>query len=249
LDLDGTRLVIHRMTDPGGILILPVYEFVVIDLVTGEEQIIEDMDWDHNGGYKLSGDYLVFMHDQGEIDTEVLSLELSAHMDVIDIRDGERWRAASNIRVPGGPDIFVKDGRFVWMEYRRGGFEARVRAYDPSTRSLETVIDTLNPDGEDAWLAGVGEQHALISRVHGRTDSGVLLGETRSFDLLSDDGETRTVVAFPNTLLEPQTYFPDCHLAEPYVVWTDPYDGELVIYNIETEETRRFDPQVLLEGE
>ena len=186
----------------------------------------------------VDGDNLVLMHDR-DIDVNIRSLELGAHIDSINLVTGERKRVAKNIRVSGsGGRLFQAGGRIAWRQFKSGGFKSKVVEYDVRTGRKRTLIDNLDRDATEAYILDGDADRLLVSRRYGE----FLLGFSTSFDLYEGAEEVSSVVRFPSSYVKPYAYLPgaaSARLVDQYVVWMDPYDGSLAVRHMDTGETRR----------
>ncbi|MBU0638169.1 MAG: hypothetical protein KKB50_04830 [Planctomycetes bacterium] len=234
--LHGDRLVLHRGygegTGPGGQL----YEFIVMDLDTEAETRIAGS-WLY-ATYALEGDYLALMTDAPTTATP-LGLELTTSIDLVNLASGERETIAPNLRVAGdGSALFMNANRVIWQEFKAGGFQSQVNAYDVATGQTTTLANNFAPADGERWVRDVGDAGLLVETRRGYA----LTGEVVSFSLRSYTGETTEIVEFPNTLTYPHTYAPLPRFVGEQAVWTDPYVGEFVLYDPDTASTRRYDP-------
>ncbi len=236
--LVGDRLVIHRSTTtghpPGG----PKYEFIVLDLVTGGETHISDS-WRY-ATFAIDADYFALMTDTST-SVAPLGLELTTNVDLVNLATGDRQTIAPDLRVTGnGYDarVFIGNGQVTWQEFKPGGFQSQVNSYDIATETIATLADDLDPPGGDRWLLDVTGERMLVELQMGHP----LLGETISFELRTFAGDSVTIVEFPNAATQPRSFDPQPRFVGNLVVWTDPYTGEFVIYDLESDTTERFAP-------
>ncbi|MCK4341433.1 MAG: hypothetical protein KAY37_06900 [Phycisphaerae bacterium] len=237
--LAGDRLVIHRCTTgyphPGG----PQYEFIVLDLVTGAETHISDS-WRY-ATFAIDDDYFALMTDTST-NVAPLGLELTTNIDLVNLGTGERQTIAPDLRVTGdgyASRLFIVNAQVIWQKFKPGGFQSQVNSYDIATGTTTTLADDFNPPGGDRhWLRDVSGERMLVELQMGHP----LLGETISFELRTFAGDTVTIVEFPNTATQPRSFDPQPRFVGNLAVWTDPYTGEFVIYNLESNTTERFAP-------
>ncbi|HNQ23103.1 MAG TPA: hypothetical protein PKK06_08420 [Phycisphaerae bacterium] len=241
--LDDARLVAHRPVDLTGAASPATYELVVIDLATDAQTVLPDS-WLY-ATVAVSGDYLALMND-ADGNARLLGLELGADLEIVNLTTGAREKIASNIRVSGdGGELFAGAGRFVWQQFKSGGFDTVLRSYDPLTQELRTLADPLNDATGVAWVVDVRGDQMLIERVYG----SLLSTETTAYELRAFDGRSAAVVQFSRGLFQQQAYQPSPRFAAGYVIWTDPDDGRLTIFEPATRTTRHFDPRTLSDAD
>ena len=107
---------------------------------------------------------------------------------------------------------------------------------------METIIQKLDRDASSVRVMDVRDQRILVER---RYDSFPL--STTTLDLHDLSGATTRLASdyqhsLWSSLVQPPRIF------GPYILWVDPYNADLVIYNIDSETTRRIDPRALLEN-
>jgi hypothetical protein len=219
----------------------PVFDYVVLNLANGEQIVISDV-WDIPS-FAMAGDYAIFAHVNEPVDVSLLGLEYRGHIDVVDLRSGQRRAVERNIRTNGG-GFFAIDGVFVWQQFKPGSFESEALSYDPLTARLETLVTALRGDAIDTLLHDARRDELLIERnFTSRTSETLTVLELRSFS-----GETTRLAEFEHSPLEPFRFWLEPRFtAGGLVTWNDPHSDDLVFYDPADQSSRRFDPTTLRE--
>jgi hypothetical protein len=230
------RLIIQRLT---GITIEDrQYEFIVLDLLTGEDKHVAGC-WGY-GTFAIDGDYLAFMTNEAT-DVEVLGLELATNIDLVNLATDERQTVAPDLRVSGDGyaiDLLIDGGRVIWQQFKPGGFQSQINSYDIAAGTTSTLADNINPSNGDRWLHDVSGERLLLELRTGNA----LVNEVVSLELRTVGGDTVTIVEFPGSFEQRPSYDPEPRFIGDFVVWTDPYSGEFVVYDPATGTTQRYDP-------
>jgi hypothetical protein len=186
----------------------------------------------------LVGDTLIFCTDEG-VEVSVVGGEVGAHLESVDLVTGRRERVASNLRLPSDGGLLEADGGAVyWQQYLSGGFEVRVRRYDPVTEALTTVVNPLDTEAETALAVDLSLERLLVERVFGSATEGL----TIQYDIRALDGRAAALATFYNSVDNPFLYEIAPRFAGNFVVWTDPFDGDLVVKDPATDQVRRVVP-------
>ena len=231
--LTQRELVVSNLTGPG---FEGPWEDTLLDLESGERQRVLNVG-SPPSSFAMTGRHIAFLNNE-DVDVRVLSLENSGSIDVMNLDTGERKTIARNVRVPWGDFIFARDGKIVWEQFKSGGFQAKLRAYDVETGKLSTLYDPLSESKDtDVFLVGFSGDHLVVVQSVGNFLGGTETG----IELRTLDGDTRTIARFPNSNEKPRDFQVWPTPVNDVVVWTDPYSGEFVIFDPTSMTERRMD--------
>lgn len=234
--IDGDRLLIHHTAEGTENEVAPEYQFIVLDLNTGAQVVVAG-GWDGNTGV-LSGDWLAYMSDEN-VDVEILSLEIAAHVNAVNLITSEFVRIAPNIRVSGyEPALFIADGQVIWQQFKDGNFKSRIELYDLASKKRKTLIEDFDGD-ETRRLVDAADGRLMILRTEGNplAPSRVTL-QTRTIG--KDDAKTIAEYKSDNALFGPKWFEPEPALLEGFASWTNPQTGRLTSYDLATGATRVY---------
>lgn len=234
--LQDDRLVAFERLNHSLIPFADTYQFIVLDLETGEEARIGDA-WLY-ATHAMSADYFALMNNQ-TTEVNAIGLELTTNLDVVDLTTGERRTIAPNIRVSGGGGaLFISGNELIWQQFKDGKFRTKLESYNLESGERRTIANPFEADGLDAWVRDVAGDRMLVKVT---SDDSFLIGEA-AYEIRTLDGETTPIVTFPVGLLNRQSYWPQPRLVGEFVVWSDTQTADLMIWNPQTKSVRRFDP-------
>lgn len=197
--LPGNRLLILAISDQAllvrrpsgeGSALADAWECVVLDLLTEEQTVIPGVMGVFNSA-TIEGDWVALMND-AETTVEVLGLELSTNIDLINWRTGARQTIAPNRRVSGGgPRLFLVGGRVAWEEFEDGEFSTRVSGYDIDLEQSLVLIEDFSDSATRRELADVAGDRIMSVRV----DSTFPEGSTTHVEMWSIADQQFDVIA------------------------------------------------------
>ena len=235
--LSDDRLLVLRVRGESWALGDREYEYVVRDMQSSAEQVITDVA--EYGSFAVAGDFIAFMNDSSTA-VEPIGLEWTHNIDLVDLRTSERRTIAPDIRSSSDAGLSMVDGRVIWQEYKRGGFESRIVGYDIAAGQGTVLADNLGSIDDDPAL-GLLESGA-DSMLFASTTGSAWLGETVTLELRVPGNGTTPVAQFASSLGQPFRFEWSAHLAHGFVVWTDPFTGVFLVYDLDDGRTQRFDP-------
>lgn len=241
--IDQDRLIIHKLTGAGLTNIDERYEFIILDLNTGEIKRIGDS-WFY-GTFSIDDDYFaLFNHQTNNINTS--DWELTTNLDVVNLQTLERITIAPNIRVDGnGGNLFISNHQLYWQQFKVGESRTTLKSYRFNDKKIETIIATFEKENTDAWLIDMHNDIGLI-----KVQSGLpLIDSNITFQLQNLNGNITPVFSYQNSILrDPDfliNYYPQPRNVDHYVVWSDLINADFIIYDVHSRVTRRFDPRSL----
>ncbi len=221
----GSRLVIHRGQGAFG----EPHEFLLLDLVSGRQQVIEHS-WVY-GTWAANDSVFAFMDDlptDSEVSGELGRLD--TNIQVVDLTTDDQRVVASSILVRGnGGSLHTSGTRVLWEEFKGETLNTRLRSYDSQTGEVATLREDFsrNPD-DKRRLEDVVDDRMLVLVENGRK---------RSLVIQTFGGQATTVSQFAELGSPRQPRF-----VGQYVVWIDAISNELWVYDGETGSIRRRAP-------
>jgi hypothetical protein len=235
--LTDQTLVIHRGLGLSSSPVNDRYEYIVVDLASGEQARAGNA-WYYNT-FAFGGGFIAFMNDR-DSDADLLGFELRTNLDLVNLATAERTTIAPDIRVSrsSGGIVLFDGGRFHWQEYISGSFQSRVLGYDVETGSVIEVAEPLERGGTGAQLWDVQGDQLLITV----EEPEGFFGQQTSIELRGFDRSRKRIIRFESTTRRPWSFELDPRFVGNNVMWTDPYTGAFTIHDPATRLTRSFDP-------